>query len=101
MLPAVPYFKKKLKKVRTNNPLISVHSNVDGCYYRTAAQIYHQLPKQIYKPLKWEQTMHILYERAKDSNFPQTIVCGPRSPLKSYLSGVNLKASQFCEDIIV
>lgn len=100
MTPSVPYFKRKLKKLRIKNPLVTVHSNVDGCYYKTAAHIYRQLPKQIYKPVKWEQTMHILYERAKDSNFPQTVICGPRNPLKAYLAGVNLKASQCCENIL-
>lgn len=100
MLPGVFHFKNKLKKLKIKEPLVPVHSNVDGCYYRNTNQIYHQLPKQIYKPIKWEQTMHILYERAKDSAFPQTIICGPRSSLKSYLSKVNLKAASNCEDLV-
>lgn len=47
MLPAVEPFRKALKKSEISNPLISVHSNVDGKRYKDADHIIKQLPKQV------------------------------------------------------
>lgn len=47
MEPAVEPFKKALKKITISDPVISVHSNVDGLRYRNAGHILHQLPKQV------------------------------------------------------
>lgn len=47
MLPAIEPFKKSLQKCKVEDPIISVHSNVDGKRYRDAAHIKKQLPKQV------------------------------------------------------
>ncbi|EDW41846.1 GM25683 [Drosophila sechellia] len=56
MQSAVEPFTKALKTVRLQDPVIRVYSNVDGKPYRHAKHILTQLPKQIVRPVKWEQT---------------------------------------------
>lgn len=101
MLPAFSKFRKKLENIDILEPLISVHSNIDGCFYENQEQILRQLPKQIYKPIKWEQMLHILYERDLNCSFPETVICGPSNSLKNYLEGVNMKAAQTCINVNV
>ncbi|GLV46642.1 bad egg [Carabus blaptoides fortunei] len=99
MLPAVEPFRKALQKSEINDPLINVYSNVDGKRYRDANHIKKQLPKQIVKPVKWEQTLHVLYERNQGQHFPRTFECGPGSSLKTILKQVNAKAWDTCYSI--
>lgn len=81
-----------LKKINTEVPLIPVHSNVDGKRYKDVKHILRQLPKQIYSPVKWEQTMHIIYERTDGTPFPKTYECGPGDFLRKVLKMCNAKA---------
>ncbi|XP_026821970.1 probable malonyl-CoA-acyl carrier protein transacylase, mitochondrial [Rhopalosiphum maidis] len=99
MRPAVEPFAAALHNIKIAEPLIAVHSNIDGKRYQNSAQIYRNLPKQIYKPVKWEQTLHILYERPIGSNFPDTYECGPGSTLRNLLKTVNSKAHCSCQTI--
>lgn len=92
MDPAVPIFAKALGKVQVDDPIVAVYSNVDGHRYKNARQIKKQLPKQIVYPVKWEQTMHVMYERSIGDNFPRTYECGPDKTLKAILQQVNAKA---------
>ncbi|KAI5730294.1 hypothetical protein M8J76_012125 [Diaphorina citri] len=92
MVPAVEPFALALKKATINDMIIPVHSNVDGKIYRDANHIRRQLPKQIYKPVCWEQTLHILYERPQGNHFPRTFECGPGKSLVTILNQVNKKA---------
>lgn len=99
MKPAAVAVKEMMTRIPVEVPLIPVHSNVDGKYYKNATQIYKQLPKQIYSPVKWEQTMHILYERSVGTNFPKTYECGPGRSLKTILKMCNAKAWDSCFNI--
>ncbi|CAI6349400.1 unnamed protein product [Macrosiphum euphorbiae] len=99
MRPAVEPFAAALHNIKIAEPLIAVHSNIDGKRYQNSAQVFRNLPKQIYKPVKWEQTLHILYERPVGSNFPDTFECGPGSTLRSLLKTVNSKAHSTCKNI--
>lgn len=92
MASAVEPFAKALKKITIEDPIIGVYSNVDGKRYRSAGHILGQLPKQITRPVKWEQTLHNLYERKAGENFPRTFECGPGQGLKTILKQVNGKA---------
>ncbi|XP_055628698.1 probable malonyl-CoA-acyl carrier protein transacylase, mitochondrial [Toxorhynchites rutilus septentrionalis] len=92
MESAVEPFAKALKKIKIEDPIISVHSNVDGKRYRNASHVLNQLPKQIVRPVKWEQTLHNLYERRNGEHFPRTFECGPGHGLKAVLKMVNAKA---------
>lgn len=92
MADAVQPFVEALSKIRVQTPMINVHSNVDGKVYRNAGHIFKQLPKQIVRPVKWEQMLHILYERAQGEDFPRTFECGPGHGLKAIMKQVNAKA---------
>ncbi|CAH1123117.1 unnamed protein product [Ceutorhynchus assimilis] len=96
---AVEPFQRALKKIDIQDPVISVYSNVDGKRYRNAEHIRKQLPKQIVRPVKWEQTLHSMYERNQDSYFPNTYECGPGQSLKTILKQVNAKAWEHCHSI--
>ncbi|XP_054731762.1 probable malonyl-CoA-acyl carrier protein transacylase, mitochondrial [Anastrepha obliqua] len=93
MQSAVEPFTNALKKIYVKDPLIRVYSNVDGKQYRNATHILRQLPKQIANPVKWEQTMHLMYERREGTDFPRTFECGPGKGLKQVLEKVNAKAA--------
>lgn len=99
MLPAVEPFKEALRQTQIAQPMIAIHSNIDGKRYHNSSQIFRNLPKQICKPVKWEQTLHILYERPVGSNFPDTFECGPGSTLRSLLKTVNSKAYVSCHNV--
>jgi len=99
MCPAVEPFATALRRIKIKEPLIAVHSNIDGKRYQNSFQVSRNLPKQIYKPVKWEQTLHILYERPVGSSFPDTFECGPGNTLSSLLKTVNSKAHFSCKTI--
>lgn len=46
---AIEPFKKAIRKIKIEDPIISVHSNIDGKRYKNAAHIVQQLPKQVRK----------------------------------------------------
>ncbi|KAL3283900.1 hypothetical protein HHI36_018069 [Cryptolaemus montrouzieri] len=99
MQPAVEPFKEALKNMDVSLPIISVYSNVDGKRYTSAQHIRKQLPKQIVKPVKWEQLLHTVYERKPDDYFPRSFECGPGQSLKAILKKVNAKAWNNCFSI--
>ncbi|XP_063701433.1 probable malonyl-CoA-acyl carrier protein transacylase, mitochondrial [Culicoides brevitarsis] len=92
MKAAVEPFRAALNKIKLDDPAIAVHSNIDGMPYKNADHIKNQLPMQIIKPVKWEQTLHILYERRDGESFPRTFECGPGQGLRAILKQVNAKA---------
>ncbi|BFF99294.1 probable malonyl-CoA-acyl carrier protein transacylase mitochondrial [Drosophila madeirensis] len=99
MQSAVEPFTKALKSLRLEDPIIRVYSNVDGKPYRNAKNIVHQLPKQIVRPVKWEQTLHEMYERKQGAEFPRTFECGPGKGLMQVLEKVNAKAALSCINV--
>ena len=101
MAPAVQVLKKALMKIPVHDPVIPVHSNVDGKRYKNSKHIISQLPKQIVSPVRWEQTMHIIYERNNEQEFPLTYECGPGRSLSAILRKVNAKAAKSCTSIDV
>ncbi|KAH8298665.1 hypothetical protein KR018_009872 [Drosophila ironensis] len=94
MATAVEPFAKALRSVHILDPVIRVYSNIDGKPYRNAKNIAQQLPKQIVRPVKWEQTLHQMYERQQGVDFPRTFECGPGKGLVQVLQKVNAKAAQ-------
>jgi [acyl-carrier-protein] S-malonyltransferase len=99
MEPALQPFKDAMKKIRIEKPLVPVHSNVDGRIYHNVDQILRQLPKQIVKPVKWEQLMHNIYERPLGEKFPRTFECAPGHSLTNILKMVNAKAWDTCHTV--
>lgn len=102
MAPAVDVVKKALRrKIAVSDPLVRVHSNVDGRSYAGGGHVQRQLPQQIAKPVRWEQTMHLVYGRQQGRDFPRTFECGPGTSLKTVLRMVNAKAAVSCSSIEV
>ncbi|XP_074839811.1 malonyl-CoA-acyl carrier protein transacylase, mitochondrial [Carettochelys insculpta] len=90
-----------LKSVEIQKPFISVYSNVDGKKYMHSKRIQHLLVKQLVSPVKWEQTMHAIYERKQGVEFPYTYEVGPGKQLGAMLKNCNLKAWKFYKHIDV
>jgi len=75
-------------------PIIPVHNNVTTSQYRTVDSIRQQLVNQLWKPVRWEQIMHVLYGRRVGADFPMTFEVGPGKHLGFLLQQVNAKAYQ-------
>lgn len=92
MKPAAEEIAKALAHIQIADPLINVFSNVTGKAYHTAKRIKKIFPKQIEKPVKWEQIMTQIYARRRGCNFPRTFICGPNLALGSCMRHVNYRA---------
>jgi [acyl-carrier-protein] S-malonyltransferase len=92
MLQATEEFFGHLSSVTFKAPSIKIHSNVSGTAYYSASSIPKLLLRQINNPVKWEQTVHCLYERKQGTDFPQTFEVGPGRQLGAILRRNNAKA---------
>ncbi|XP_041375753.1 malonyl-CoA-acyl carrier protein transacylase, mitochondrial-like [Gigantopelta aegis] len=101
MRPARGPLVRTLREIQLEKPLVPVHCNVNGNRYRDVKSMINLLGQQIYKPVKWEQTMHILYSRDKGENFPFTYELGPGKQLGTLMKLVNAKAYELCKNIDV
>ncbi|KAK2492076.1 hypothetical protein MC885_012516 [Smutsia gigantea] len=81
-----------LKAINVKKPLVSVHSNVNGNRYMHPKHIQKLLVQQLVSPVRWEQTMHAIYERKKGTQFPRTFEVGPGKQLGAILRSCNLQA---------
>lgn len=77
---------------QVRRPEINVHSNVDGKRYMNEKHVRRQLVKQLVSPVKWEQTLHEIYQRMQGKKFPQTYEVGPGRQLGATLQKCNRKA---------
>ncbi|XP_041636330.1 malonyl-CoA-acyl carrier protein transacylase, mitochondrial [Cheilinus undulatus] len=92
MQSATEPLREVLRQVEIRRPEISVYSNVDGKRYMNETQIRKQLVKQLVSPVKWEQTLHEIFERTQGTKFPHTYELGPGKQLGSTLQKCNRKA---------
>lgn len=93
MRSAVDPFAAALKKTFIEQPAIDVYSNVTAQKYSNATEILKLLPKQIVRPVRWEQTMGILYDfKQHTSDYPDTFVCGPGNALSNILKVIDGQA---------
>ncbi|NP_001402935.1 malonyl-CoA-acyl carrier protein transacylase, mitochondrial isoform 2 [Mus musculus] len=92
MEPAVDPLMKVLGSINIKKPLVAVHSNVSGQKYTHPQHIRKLLGQQVVSPVKWEQTMHSIYERKKGMEFPSTYEVGPGQQLGSILKCCNRQA---------
>uniref|UniRef100_A0A3P9HRB7 Malonyl-CoA-acyl carrier protein transacylase, mitochondrial n=1 Tax=Oryzias latipes TaxID=8090 RepID=A0A3P9HRB7_ORYLA len=83
-----------LRDVEVRRPEIRVYSNVDGKRYMSESHIRRQLAKQVVSAVKWEQTLHEIYERTQGESFPHTYEVGPGKQLGATLQKCNRKAFQ-------
>uniref|UniRef100_A0A8C5MT12 Malonyl-CoA-acyl carrier protein transacylase, mitochondrial n=1 Tax=Leptobrachium leishanense TaxID=445787 RepID=A0A8C5MT12_9ANUR len=101
MAPAMDPLQKVLKALEFKQPYVPVYCNVDGKRYRHPSVIGKLLVKQLISPVKWEQTMHTIYERKKGTGFPWTVEAGPGGQLGSTLKACNLKAWSYYKNVDV
>ncbi|XP_062862265.1 malonyl-CoA-acyl carrier protein transacylase, mitochondrial [Trichomycterus rosablanca] len=92
MEPAVQPLSDVLRRLEIRRPEIAVHSNVDGKRYMHDKHMRKQLARQLVSPVKWEQTLHEIYERSRGQEFPNTYEVGPGRQLGATLQKCNLKA---------
>lgn len=87
-------FKKSIinRIVQVRRPEINVYSNVDGKRYMNESHVRRQLVKQLVSPVKWEQTLHEIFERTQGTKFPHTYEVGPGKQLGATLQRCNRKA---------
>ncbi|XP_070611417.1 malonyl-CoA-acyl carrier protein transacylase, mitochondrial [Erythrolamprus reginae] len=101
MESAMQPLSEALESISFQQPLIPVYSNVDSKKYRQPEQIQRCLVEQLVSPVKWEQIMHIIYERSQGKKFPYTYEVGPGKQLGAILKSCNLKASKYYSSIDV
>lgn len=82
MQPAETAVKMMLKDIHIQHPRIPVFSNVTGNRYHSEAQVRKLLPKQITRPVLWEQTLHSIFKRLV---FILTFIFIPFMPLYLFL----------------
>lgn len=92
MASAQKPLKEALSRITLSAPMIPVYSNVTASHYRQPHKITELLLQQITAPVKWEQTMHVMYSRPQGEEFPSTFELGPGKQLGTLLKLVNLKA---------
>ncbi|XP_069855815.1 malonyl-CoA-acyl carrier protein transacylase, mitochondrial [Dipodomys merriami] len=92
MEPAVEPLARVLKTIDMKKPLVAVYSNVSGNRYTHPTHIRKLLGEQVVSPVKWEQTMHAVYQRKKGAAFPSTFEVGPGTQLGSILRSCNMQA---------
>ncbi|XP_029019138.1 malonyl-CoA-acyl carrier protein transacylase, mitochondrial [Betta splendens] len=92
MRTATEPLREVLKQVEVRRPEIKVYSNVDGKRYMNESHLRRQLVKQLVTPVKWEQTLHEIYERTQGEKFPHTYEVGPGKHLGATLKRCNRKA---------
>ncbi|CAH2278362.1 malonyl- -acyl carrier transacylase, mitochondrial [Pelobates cultripes] len=101
MAPAMEPLQKALKNLEFKQPYVPVYCNIDGKRYKHASVISKLLVKQLVSPVKWEQTMHAIYERKKGVDFPRTLEMGPGRQLGSILKSCNFKAWKYYQNVDV
>ncbi|XP_060114307.1 malonyl-CoA-acyl carrier protein transacylase, mitochondrial [Heteronotia binoei] len=99
MEPAVKPLSEALESISIQKPLIPVYSNVNSQRYMQSNQIKCMLAKHLISPVKWEQTMHAIYERKKGVGFPYTYEVGPGKQLGTILKNCNKRAWNFYKNI--
>ncbi|WAR12959.1 FABD-like protein [Mya arenaria] len=98
-------FKKMFWNLQLNKPKFPVHRNYDGKIIQADEHLQQKevnmLLKQYRTPVKWEQTLHILYTRPKETGFPRTYEVGPGKQLGVLLKNVNNLAYQGYKNVEV
>ncbi|XP_061570869.1 malonyl-CoA-acyl carrier protein transacylase, mitochondrial [Cololabis saira] len=101
MASATEPLRDVLKQVEVRRPEIRVYSNTDGKRYMSESHVRKQLVKQLVSPVKWEQTLHEMYERTQGEGFPHTYEVGPGKQLGATLQKCNRKAFQLYANVEV
>ena len=73
MKDAAKLFQSILQKVNLNRPKIPVLQNVDSRFENEVDQIKNKLVQQIYKPVRWEDTINAISKLGTE----RILECGP------------------------
>ncbi|XP_012533104.1 probable malonyl-CoA-acyl carrier protein transacylase, mitochondrial [Monomorium pharaonis] len=96
MEPALKSFGKMLHTLEFNDFRCQVYSNFKAHPYGNPALIRRYLLKQIVSPVKWEQTIQMLYNRPAETAFPRTFDVGSGGRMSTILKLINAKAHEHC-----
>lgn len=96
MEPALKSFGKLLHTLEFDDFRCKVYSNYKGHEYNNKALIKKYLTKQIISPVRWEQSIQLLYKRPMDTAFPRTFDVGSGGKMSTILKLINAKAQQHC-----
>lgn len=100
MLPALKSFKKALDTIEVEELRIEVYTNFKGLPYESHENVKKYLMSQIVAPIKWEQTLHSLYNDCPGKEiFPTTFDMGSGGIVKSIIKKFNLKAAAQCVEV--
>lgn len=96
MEPALKSFGKMVHTINFDNFRCQVYSNCKGHAYGNTALIRRYLKKQIVSPVRWEQSMQLVYNRPPDTAFPRTFDVGSGGRMSTILKLINAKAYDNC-----
>lgn len=96
MEPALKSFGKLLHTIEFDDFRCKVYSNCKGHEYGNTTLIKRYLKKQIVSPVRWEQSMQLLYNRPADTAFPRTFDVGSGGRMSTILKLINAKAHEHC-----
>lgn len=99
MQPALKSFGKILSTVELDNPRCQVYSNYKAHPYRNSNLVKKYLLRQIISPVKWEQSMQLIYNRPPETGFPRTFDVGSGGRMATILKLINAKAHDRCISI--
>lgn len=85
MKEAAEEFKKELDKTKFSNPSMPIISNVTADYEKSAEEIKENLIKQLYSPVRWEESVIKISKEGCNTFFE----IGPGKVLKGLLRRIN------------
>ena len=93
--PAALKFRAVLDETTFQNPRMPVISNVDLSTYSAALDIRNLLEEQLYKPVRWVETIELMKRRGVET----MIECGPGKVLTGLIKRIDksLKTISLCE----
>ncbi|KAG7497486.1 malonyl-CoA-acyl carrier protein transacylase, mitochondrial [Solea senegalensis] len=93
MASATQPLRDVLRQVEVSHtPYLTPYLTLDLSPVPHPSHVRIQLVKQLVSPVKWEQTLHEIYERAQGEKFPHTYEVGPGKQLGATLQRCNMKA---------
>ncbi|XP_076243417.1 malonyl-CoA-acyl carrier protein transacylase beg [Calliopsis andreniformis] len=96
MEPALKSVHKVLSTIEIDEPRCDVYSNYKAAPYKNMKLLKKYILKQIVSPVKWEQCMQSIYNRAPGMLFPNTYDIGSGGRMRTILKLINAKAAESC-----
>ncbi len=85
LTPAAEMFMDALQETQFNPPLLPVISNVDLSIYTTPEQIRTLLKQQLYRPVRWVETI----QHMKENGVELIVECGPGKVLNGLIKRID------------